>query len=347
MADPTQPETRRSRRERLQSERPQHRQSASVYLRRRLVAAGIAAAVVSGLVVGVIALATPRGEAVTDAAGTRVTAPDAPPRATAIPAPAQSGRSVPPAAAGADAGAAQDLCGDTTVQQALAAGADADVIEAAGGAEAFRVAVATGAAPCIDLFDPVRTWVVVNKTHALTPLDFAPEGTVWAEGVQRTGTERMRPDVAAALSQLVAAARADGAGEIGVNSAFRSYDYQVSNHAGFVRQLGRADAEAISARAGHSEHQTGLAVDVVACASSCGSIDDFAGTTQAQWVADNAWRFGFIVRYDQGETGATGYEWEPWHLRFVGADLAAAYTDGGYRTLEQFFGMPAAPHYAD
>lgn len=383
MAHPTDFETRRSRRERSEPRRSSYaeplptrrelreaerrgepreaerrgpsrrRHSPAVYRRRRIVAGALALVLVTGTVAGVVGVVGAIGnalaggsQALADAAAPAETVVSGPPRATAIPAPTQSGQAAPPTASGTtEAGAVTDPCVDPAVQQALDGGSDADVIAAAGGAERFRAAIAAGAAPCIDLFEPGRSWVVVNKQHALQPIDYAPEQTVWAEGVQRTGTEQMRPDVAAALSQLVGAARADGAGEIGVNSAFRGYDYQAENHDGFVRELGRDDAELTSARPGHSEHQTGLAVDLVACGASCGGIRDFGGTAQAQWVAENAWRYGFIVRYDEGQTEATGYEWEPWHLRYVGTELASAYTEGGYRTLESFFGLPAAPDY--
>jgi hypothetical protein len=70
-------------------------------------------------------------------------------------------------------------------------------------------------------------------------------------------------------------------------------------------------------------------------------------TAQGAWVAANAWRFGFIVRYEDGQTAITGYEAEPWHLRYIGPELAQVYHDGGFHTLEDFFGLPAAPGYVD
>ncbi len=315
------------------------------------MAAGVVAALVGGVASIAAAVGASGRDASAAASGAQTptdgrSVPDGPPRASTIPAPAQSSGPRPPDSGGSAEGAvAGDPCGLPAVQQALEAGDDAVVIAAAGGAEAFRAAVAAGAAPCVDLSDPARTWVVVNKQRPLDPIDFAPGQTSWAEGVRRTGTEQMRTDVAAALAGLAAAARDEGAGEIGVNSAFRSYGYQVENHDRFVRDLGREGAELTSSRPGHSEHQTGLAVDIVACDPSCGGIRAFGGTAQARWVADNAWRHGFVVRYDDGQTGETGYEWEPWHLRYIGRELAAAYAEGGYRTLERFFGLPAAPDY--
>lgn len=237
------------------------------------------------------------------------------------------------------------LCADPAVAAALQGGADVDVIAAVGGAEAFRSAVVGGNAPCLSLTEPHRVWVVVNKQRALDPIDYWPEPQARAEGVQRTSGGHLRADVAVAVSQLAAAAAAEGAGAVGVNSGFRSYAIQQSTYAGHVGALGRDAADLISARPGHSEHQTGLAVDLVACDRGCGTLERFAGTPQAEWLAANAWRFGFIVRYENGMTAVTGYDWEPWHLRYLGVDLAKAYHDGGFRTLEEFFGLPAAPGY--
>lgn len=243
--------------------------------------------------------------------------------------------------------AATSVCDEPAVTAALATGTDADVVAAFGGGAAFRSAVVSGAASCISLAAADRTWVVVNKQRPLDPLEFAPASVMRPEGMQRTADVRLRPDAAAALTALVAAAAEEGAGAIGLNSAYRSFASQQSTYQGYVDSLGRAAADLTSARAGYSEHQTGIAADLVACAGGCGGIEGFAGTTQASWLADNAWRFGFVIRYEDGYTETTGYEWEPWHVRYVGVDLAAAYHDGGFHTLEDFFGLPAASDYLD
>jgi D-alanyl-D-alanine carboxypeptidase len=237
------------------------------------------------------------------------------------------------------------VCDDPAVSAALASGSDADVITAVGGGEAFRGAVAAGTAPCLSLDDPGRSWVVVNKLRPLAPLDFSPASVVAPRDLQRTVDGRLRPEVAEALTSLVAAAGEEGAGEIGLNSAYRSYESQQRIYGGYVASLGEAAADLTSARPGYSEHQTGLATDVMACDGGCGSIEAFGGTAQSAWVVENAWRFGFVVRYEEGATGTTGYEAEPWHLRYIGPQLAQAYRDGGFHTLEDFFGLPPAPAY--
>lgn len=265
------------------------------------------------------------------------------PVATALPVPQQRSAT---SEAPAEPAVVEGLCAAEPVRSALSDGSDADVIAAVGGAAAFRSAVIDGTAPCLDTADAARIWVVVNKRHPLDPIDYWPKPQAQAADVPRTSGGHMRADVAEALSRLVATARDEGAGAIGVNSGFRSYERQVSTYNGYVGSLGRARADLTSARPGHSEHQTGLAVDVVACSPGCRGIEAFGRTRQAEWVAENAWRFGFVIRYEDGATDVTGYEWEPWHLRYIGVDLAQAYHDGGFHSLEAFFGLEPAPAYA-
>lgn len=238
------------------------------------------------------------------------------------------------------------LCDDPDVAAALAAGNDAAVIAAAGGAEPFRAAVAAGAAGCIRLDDPARTWVVVNKLRPYTPVDYVPQSLVTPEGVRSVDTATLRADAAAALSAMVAAAAAAGAGEIGIESAYRSYQTQHSSYSAQVSMRGTEQADLVSARPGHSEHQSGLGVDVIPCDGQCRTIDDLAASPQGAWVAQHAWEYGWIVRYVDGATGVSGYLPEPWHLRYIGPELARAYHEGGWKTLEEFFGLPPAPSYA-
>lgn len=241
---------------------------------------------------------------------------------------------------------AADPCADPLVTDALAAGDDEMAVAAFGGGGAFREAVVAGNAPCVSLSDPTRIWVVVNKTRPLDPLAFEPTSLTGAALAATTGSDRLRTDASDALGALARAAGESGAGVIGMNNGYRSYDLQIATYSGFVDAEGVAGADQGSARPGFSEHQTGLAADVVACDDSCGDIDAFGGTAQAAWVAEHAWEYGFVVRYESGASDRTGYMPEPWHLRFVGPQLAAAYHEGGYHTLEEFFGLPPAPDYA-
>lgn len=241
---------------------------------------------------------------------------------------------------------AADPCAEPSVLESLASGDDAATIAGFGGGENFRAAVVAGNAPCISLSDPSRLWVVVNKTRPLDPIEFEPASLDSVPLQMTTLSGLVRSDVAVAVGQMADAASASGIGVIGANNGYRSYSLQVSTYDSHVRAEGQEGADAGSARPGHSEHQTGLALDVVACGGGCGGLDDFGATAQSDWVAAHAWEYGFIVRYEGVGTPVTGYSPEPWHLRYVGVDIAAAYHAGGFHTLEEFFGLPAAPDYA-
>lgn len=302
----------------------------------RIAAVCLAAALFIGSVVTAATLAA-SPDAVGDTASSPEPSPPLPAAASVLPAPVLE--SALPATA---------LCDLPSVQAAVGAGDDAAVIAASGGAEALRAAVATGGAPCVALDDPRRVWVVVNKLRGYTPSDYAPPGLIAPPGVRNLVGGTLQPAAADALGSLVAAAAAEGAGQIALDSGYRSFTTQRATYRSQVASRGTDGADLISARPGYSEHQSGLAADVVSCGGGgCSSIADFASTQAGAWVAANSWRYGWIVRYAEGQTGVTGYQPEPWHLRFVGVDLARSYHDGGYYTLEQFFGLPVAPDYAD
>ena len=260
-------------------------------------------------------------------------------------------RPVPAAAAqlpaiDVEATIAADPCADAAVQIALAAGDDAATIAAFGGGEPFRAAVAAGNAPCISLSDPERIWVVVNKARPLEPASFQPSELVDVEMQATSRSDTLREEAASAIDALAAGVSDAGAGTLGMNNGYRSFGLQQTTYSGHVDARGQSAADEVSARPGHSEHQTGLALDVVSCSGGCGGIHDFGGTTESDWVIAHAWEHGYIVRYESGRTGITGYAPEPWHLRYIGPELAAAYHAGGYTTLEEFFGLEAAPGYA-
>ena len=311
---------------------------------RTRVSVAAAVLVIGGAVAVTAALAGTRAVEASDSpgpssdvevAGGDVTTETAPPPGL-IPPPVAS----VPGSTIAGAPAAVDLCVNPAVTAAISSGDDAATIAAAGGAEQLRQAVAGGRAPCVRLDDSSRVWVVVDKARPHAPLDYAPAPLAAPSAVRSLEGEELRGDAAEALSALGAAAVAEGAGEIAMESGYRSYASQQQNFGS-----GGADVEASVARPGYSEHQSGLAADIVACADGCGSMDDLAATPQGAWVAANAWRFGWIVRYEDGRSGVTGYIPEPWHLRYIGTDLSQSYHDGGWHTLEEFFGLPAAPAY--
>jgi D-alanyl-D-alanine carboxypeptidase len=238
-----------------------------------------------------------------------------------------------------------DLCALPEFATAIQTGDDEGAVRAAGGGEAFRAAVVGGTAACVDLGDSARLWTVVDKLRPATPIDYRPSALVMPEGVRNIEGSALRSDAASALTALVTAARDAGAGEIALESGFRSYQTQQDTYGRHFAERGD-QADQVSARPGYSEHQLGLGADVVGCAGSCGSLDDLAGTPQGEWIAAHSWEHGWIVRYVEGATGVTGYLPEPWHLRYVGPELARAYHDGGWTSLEEFFGLPPAPDYA-
>lgn len=144
---------------------------------------------------------------------------------------------------------------------------------------------------------------------------------------------------------MFSAAQADGV-NLTVVSAYRSYADQESTYAYWVSQYGDAAlADTVSARAGFSEHQTGLAVDIGQDDGACTLATCFSNTAAGRWAEANAASFGFIVRYPQGKDATTGFSWEPWHLRYVGTEIAGAMRSAGTATLEEYFGLPAAPGY--
>lgn len=187
------------------------------------------------------------------------------------------------------------------------------------------------------LTDPNSPWVVVNKTRPLQPKTYAPTD------LTSVGNGQQVHRVAAeALQKLFAGAKQAGL-TLSASSAYRSYDYQVQVYNSEVQAYGQAVADSESARPGTSEHQTGWAVDVAG--GGCNVEDCFGDTAEGKWVVAHAADYGFILRYPQGKQDVTGYRYEAWHIRYVGTDLAQEMQRQNILTLEEFFGLPAAPDY--
>ncbi|GAA2227403.1 M15 family metallopeptidase [Herbiconiux moechotypicola] len=203
------------------------------------------------------------------------------------------------------------------------------------------------AAKSID--DPTSPWVVVDKLRPLAgAAGYVPPDLVeLAPDIPNPNGHLLRADAAASLEQMFAAARAEIGVQLVAQSGYRSYDSQVYAYNYYVNLLGVDGADLTSARPGYSEHQTGMAMDILGQDSSC-TLDDgpcFSTAASGQWLAANAWRFGWILRYPDGATPITGYEFEPWHYRWVGVELATEMHATGVTTLEEFFGLPPAPGY--
>lgn len=173
--------------------------------------------------------------------------------------------------------------------------------------------------------------LLVNKNHPL-PADYAPDYTNGAG--QSTS---LQGEAEAAAEAFLAAANAQG-NSMYVLSGYRSYNVQASLFANYAAIHGEEKANTFSARAGQSEHQTGLSFDV-GDAQHSGynlqtSIDQFPGV---QWMMQHCAEYGFILRYPEGKEDITGYQYEPWHYRYVGVEAATAIMASGL-TLEEYLG---------
>jgi len=192
--------------------------------------------------------------------------------------------------------------------------------------------------------DPASTWVVVNKSRALQPISYAPADLVYPD-VAYVNRQPMRAEVADALVAMFRAGKQEAGLDFSVETAYRSFDSQTRVYDDDFARNGQAFADTDTARPGHSEHQTGLAVDISAVPAACSLDACFGDTPQGKWLAANAWRFGFLLRYPADKVDVTGYPHEAWHYRYIGETAAADMHDRGILTLEEYAGLPAAPDY--
>lgn len=156
---------------------------------------------------------------------------------------------------------------------------------------------------------------LVNKTYRLTE-HYVPPDLVKPQVKMTTGGIRMRKEAAEALEQLFQQAGEQGHALVAV-SGFRSYETQRIIYQRKINNSGKRAAELYVAPAGASEHQLGLAMDIGRRGNN-GLNGSFGKSKEGQWVAQNAHRFGFIIRYEAEFTEITGYAYEPWHIRYVG-----------------------------
>jgi D-alanyl-D-alanine carboxypeptidase len=192
--------------------------------------------------------------------------------------------------------------------------------------------------------DPSSIWVVVNKSRSLNPANFAPTDPVYPV-VTYVNRQPMRAAVADALVAMFAAGSSEAQLKFSVQSAYRSFATQTSVYNQIVATSGQAQADTVSARPGHSEHQTGLAVDISAVPAAYSLQTGFANTPQGLWLAANAWKYGFLLRYPADKVAITGFSFEPWHYRYIGVPLSTELHNTGVATLEEFFGLPGGTTY--
>lgn len=157
--------------------------------------------------------------------------------------------------------------------------------------------------------------LIANKTYGL-PESYAP-------GIDKTAES--------ALNKMINAAKQDGI-NLFIKSGYRSYSTQKTLYNNYVARDGVAAADRYSARPGHSEHQTGLAFDLNSLEQS------FGETKEGKWLAEHCHEYGFIIRYPKDKEDVTGYMYEPWHVRYLGDDIAKDVYESG-KCLEEYLGI--------
>lgn len=140
-----------------------------------------------------------------------------------------------------------------------------------------------------------------------------------------------------AIDQLIQQGNTQGLNLV-LRSGFRSYATQTELYNNYVARDGQSKADTYSARPGHSEHQTGLAFDLGNTAGTDDFKVSFENTAEGKWIKENAQDYGFIIRYPKGKADITGYQYEPWHLRYLGKDTAQKVKSSGL-TLEEYLGL--------
>lgn len=170
----------------------------------------------------------------------------------------------------------------------------------------------------------IDDFLIVNKSYSL-PSNYAPGG--------------LKSSFTTAFNNMKNAASHDNI-SLNIISGYRSYNRQRDLYYNYVNRDGQEKADTYSARAGHSEHQSGLAADINSLSTS------FINTMEGKWLNDNCYKYGFIIRYPKGKETITGYMYEPWHIRYVGTNLAnKLYNNGDWISMEEYFGITSNYNY--
>ncbi|GGJ66073.1 putative carboxypeptidase YodJ [Anoxybacillus voinovskiensis] len=189
------------------------------------------------------------------------------------------------------------------------------------------------------IMNPTNILALVNKEQSL-PASYKPNDLVVPNvpfSFSETNVEKryMRLEAARALEQLFAAAQKEGISLIAV-SGYRSYERQKELFDEEVKKNGKEKAVHAVAFPGQSEHQTGLAIDISSQSIKANLTASFGDTNEGKWVAVHAHEYGFIIRYPKGKEAITGYQYEPWHIRYVGQKAAKVIYEKNI-TLEEYF----------
>lgn len=193
---------------------------------------------------------------------------------------------------------------------------------------------------------PSSLTVLVNRDYLL-PSSYIPahlvEPKVRFSFDYKSERRMMRKDAARALEKMFRDAKKKKNVILYGVSAYRSYQRQREIYLRNVALRGRSATDVVSATPGSSEHQTGLTIDISAKSVDCALIPAFGNTKEGRWVARNAHKYGYIIRYPAGKTKITGYHYEPWHIRYVGI-TTATYLYKNNLTLEEYYGVQKITH---
>lgn len=173
--------------------------------------------------------------------------------------------------------------------------------------------------------------VLVNKNNKLSE-NYIPENLEEINNSFACKEKYLKKEARISFETMAKEAKKEGYNIIAV-SAYRSYNYQNKLYNNYVKSKGIYYADISSARAGFSEHQTGLAVDV---ADKSLDYDNFEETKEFIWMINNSYKYGFILRYPKAKFHITGFKYEPWHYRYVGSDIAKIIHDNNI-TLEEYY----------
>jgi zinc D-Ala-D-Ala carboxypeptidase len=191
-----------------------------------------------------------------------------------------------------------------------------------------------------DVMEVTDDWLLlVNKTHPLSK-DYVPADMIrikYCVGDHAESMRYMRELPAEHFHEMIEAAAAAGY-EIGIRTAYRSYEQQYNIFWNYVARDGEEAANKYSARPGQSEHQTGLCADVTSPSVEYKLTTEYGQTPEGGWLAQNAHYYGFIIRYPLGKEDITGYQYEPWHVRYVG-EAAATEIYEKELTLEEYLAI--------
>lgn len=179
--------------------------------------------------------------------------------------------------------------------------------------------------------NPSDLLVLVNKNYKLAH-DYIPDNLELINTMYANDNQKLKIEAKLAFERLSKDAKEENFKIVAV-STYRDYDYQEKLFDKYVKESGEEYALSCSAKAGHSEHQTGLALDVM---GSNNDYNYFEETKEFLWMRENAHKYGFILRYPSGKEHITGYKYEPWHYRYVGIDVATIIYNEDL-TLEEFY----------